>query len=675
MDVLLVALVLQVLAGSAALLFSHWPRAATAVGAGGAALSCLVGLVPTLRVLLSGTPESLCLTWDAAHGAFCVEVDALGAFFLLPVLGLSALAAVYGSDYLLAYRYQKSLGSPWFFFNVFVAGMVLVVVARTAFLFLLAWEIMSLAAWFLVTFEQEKAEVRRAGWIYLIATHLGVAFLFLAFLLLGRHAGSLEFEAFHRMPTLAASSSGLIFVLVLVGFGAKAGFVPFHVWLPEAHPAAPSHVSALMSGVMIKMGLYGILRVVTFLGPPAPWWGLTLAGLGLLTGLVGVALALVQRDMKRLLAYSSIENMGVIGLALGVGLWAWASGLAAVAVLATTAGLLHIWNHTLMKGLMFFAAGSVLHGTGTRDMEKLGGLMKRMPWTASAMLLGAVAIAALPPLNGFVSEWLLYLGLLRAGLATSDGNSLTALFAIGLLALIGTLAAAAFVRLTGIVLLGSPRSEAAQHAHESSPWLLGPMLVLVVLCLTVAVNPQAVAGLLLRPTEGVLSQLSRRDVGEGLLDLDALDAAPLYIVGNLNTVTLIASGVLTALLLVWARQTRQAEGPTWGCGYVKPTQRMQYTGRSFAELLAEHLLPRFLRPHTQRRAPRGLFPARSDFGSATPDPVSAKVYEPFFRRWAERLSRLRVLQQGQINVYLVYILLVVVLALAWVSVRTWWAAT
>jgi hydrogenase-4 component B len=502
-----------------------------------------------------------------------------------------------------------------------------------------------------------------------------VAFLLLAFVLLGRHADSLEFEAFRHIPALAASWSGLIFVLVLVGFGAKAGFVPFHVWLPEAHPAAPSHVSALMSGVMIKMGLYGILRVVTFLGPPAPWWGLTLAGLGLLTGLVGVALALVQRDIKRLLAYSSIENMGLIALALGVGLWGWASGLAAVAVLATTAGLLHLWNHALMKGLMFFTAGSVLHGTGTRDMEKLGGLMKRMPWTASAMLLGAVAIAALPPLNGFVSEWLLYLGLLRAGLATSDGHSLMALFAIGLLALIGALAAAAFVRLTGIVLLGSPRSEAAQHAHESSPWLLGPMLVLVVLCLTVAVNPQAVAGLLLHPTEGVLTPLSRRDVGESLLDLEALDAAPLNLVGNLNTVTLIASGVLTALLLIWARHTRQAEGPTWGCGYVKSTQRMQYTGRSFAELLAEHLLPRFLRPHTQRRAPQGLFPGRSDFGSATPDPVSANVYEPFFRRWADRLSRLRVLQQGRINVYLVYILLVVVLALAWVSVRTWWTAT
>src|SRR5439155_4986294 len=239
------------------------------------------------------------------------------------------------------------------------------------------------------------------GWVYLIATHLGAAFLLAAFAVLGSHAGSLEFAAIQSQLNMSAVGAGVVFLLALVGFGAKAGLVPFHVWLPEAHPAAPSHVSALMSGVMIKMGLYGMLRIWTFLGQPAPWWGPTLAGMGLLTGLVGIALALQQRDVKRVLAYSSIENMGLIALALGVGLWGMASGLPTVAGLGMTAGLLHVWNHALMKALMFFAAGSVLHGTGIKDMEKLGGLMKRMPWTASAMMVGAVAIAALPPLNGF----------------------------------------------------------------------------------------------------------------------------------------------------------------------------------------------------------------------------------------------------------------------------------
>jgi len=642
----------------------------TVVGAGGAVLWCVLALVPTLRVLGGGPQESVRLPWDAPHGAFCVGLDALSAFFLLPVLGLSVLAAVYGGDYLLAYRGKKSLGSSWFFFNMFVAGMVMVVIARTALLFLMAWEVMSLSAYFLVTFEHEQKEARRAGWIYLVATHLGVVLLFATFLLLGRQAGSLEFDAFQKMPAPGAGWSGLIFVLALIGFGAKAGFVPFHVWLPEAHPAAPSHVSALMSGVMIKMGLYGILRVLTFLGPPAPWWGLTLAVVGLLTAIVGISLALSQRDIKRMLAYSSIENMGLIGLALGVGLWGWASRIPAVAVLGMTAGVLHIWNHALMKGLMFFAAGSVLHGTGTKDMEKLGGLMKRMPWTGGGMMLGAVAIAALPPLNGFVSKWLMYLSLTKSGFAAQGGRGLTPLLAIGLLALIGGLAAIAYVRLTGIVLLGSPRTEAAQHAHESSPWMLGPMALLVFLCLTVAVLPQRVAGL----TSAVLNQVLGKEAGDPSLVLEPSDA-PLHTLGIVNAWTLVAFWAVGVGLSILLQKAARVDSSTWGCGFIKPTVRIQYTGRSFAEMTAEHLLPRFLRPQTDRQVPRGLFPSQSDFGSASPDPFTEKVYEPFFSRWAERFSRLRILQQGQVQIYLVYIMFMVVLALAWVALRGWWGAS
>ncbi len=434
MDVLLWAVALQVLAGATAVTLSKMPRVATWVGAGGALLGSLASLVPTFRALLSGDSESLRLAWDAPHGSFSVEIDSLSAFFLLPVLVLSSLAAIYGGDYLLAYRHKKNLGIFWFFFNLFVASLVLAIVARTVFLFLVAWEIMSLAAFFLITFEHEKAEVRRAGWIYLVAAHIGVAFLFLSFLLLVRNSGSLEFESFGTMPSLSAGLAGLIFLLALIGFGTKAGFVPLHIWLPEAHPVAPAHVSALMSGVMIKMGFYGILRILTFLGQPAPWWGPTLAGIGLLTAIVGISLALQQSDIKRVLAYSSIENVGLIGLALGTGLWGAANHLPLVATLGMTAGLLHIWNHALMKGLMFFTAGSVFHGTGTKDMEKLGGLMKRMPWTAGAMMVGAVAIAALPPLNGFVGKWLMYLGLMNCGLSVNDSRSLPALLAVGLLA-------------------------------------------------------------------------------------------------------------------------------------------------------------------------------------------------------------------------------------------------
>lgn len=667
MDALLLAMGLQVLTGTLAALTSKWPRLATVLGAGGTAAACVLGLVPTWRVLLSGATQALRLPWDSTHGDFCVELDALSAFFLVPILGLSALGAVYGSHYLLAFRKEHPLGHAWFFYALFVAGMVLVVLARTAFLFLAAWEIMSIAAFFLVTFEHNKAEVRNAGWVYLIATHLGVALLLLAFLLLGSCAGSLEFEAMRRGPAPSPGWAGLIFLLALGGFGAKAGIVPFHVWLPEAHPAAPSHVSALMSGVMIKMGLYGLLRVVLLLGPPAPWWGTTLAGLGLLTGLIGITLALHQRDVKRVLAYSSIENMGLIVLAFGIGLWGWSNGLSQIAVLGMTAGLLHIWNHALMKGLLFFAAGSVLHATSSQDMERLGGVLKRMPWTGSLLILGAVAIAALPPLNGFVSKWLLYVGLFQSSLVVPDSGSLPALLAFGLLALIGGLAVVAFVRLTGIVLLGTPRSEAAQQAQESSPWLLGPMLILSLLCLLAAVVPQEMNALLGQPLTQILGPLAASPWEEV-----ETEAAPLFQLGNVHAWIMVALGVGALGVLILTRRAVRTEGPTWGCGYVKPTPRMQYTGRSFAEMLAEHLVPRLLRPRTTRRAPDGLFPTEAQFASVSPDPLGDRFYEPFFRCCAKWFTRLRVLQQGHVHVYLIYLVLMVILTLAWAAVRRAW---
>jgi NADH:ubiquinone oxidoreductase subunit 5 (subunit L)/multisubunit Na+/H+ antiporter MnhA subunit len=362
--------------------------------------------------------------------------------------------------------------------------------------------------------------------------------------------------------------------------------------------------------------------------------------------------------------------MGLIAIALGVGLWGWASDLPGVAVLGMTAGLLHIWNHALMKALMFLAAGSVLHATGERDMEKLGGLLKNMPWTGSAMIVGAVSMTALPPLNGFVSKWLIYLNLMNVGLASSGAQSLTALLAVGLVALVGGLALLTFVRLTGIVLLGSPRSDAARHAHESSAWLFGPMLVLIVLCLVMAVFPgEAITGLS-RPITEILGPSVRPSAA----NIESWGRS-LAVVGQVNAGMLIAIGAVGFALLVVSRTGILSQGATWGCGYLQPTARMQYTGRSFAEMIAEHVLPRFLRPTSRRRAPRGLFPVKSDFASVCRDPISEKIYVPFFRRWAERFSRLRILQQGVVHVYLIYIALTVVVALAWVSLRSWWSAS
>jgi formate hydrogenlyase subunit 3/multisubunit Na+/H+ antiporter MnhD subunit len=664
MAVLLWSLILLLLSGVGAGLLSRTPKVASLVGACGAVVGCAVALPMTVRILVTGGQQSERVAWDSVHGPFIIGIDALSAFFLLPVLALSSLAAIYGFDYMRTHRRQKSLGGAWFFYCLFVAGMILVLLARTTVLFLVAWEVMSVAAFALVTFEHEKEEVRRAGWIYLIAAHLGVAALLAAFLLLGSQAGSLDFAAFEHLDTLTPAAANLVFVFALVGFGTKAGLVPLHVWLPEAHPAAPSHVSALMSGVMIKMGIYGLLRFVSFLGSPAAWWGVCLAVLGLLSGLVGISLAVSQRDLKRALAYSSIENIGLIVFSLGLGLWGMSEHQPSIAVLGLTAALLHVWNHSAMKGLLFLAAGSVLHGTGTKDIERLGGLMRRLPWTSAAILVGCVAISALPPLNGFVSEWLMYLGLLKCGLNETGLSGLASLLSVSILAIIGTLAVIAFGRIVGVVLLGTPRSDQADHAHEASVWMLGPMAVLAAVCIGLGAAPQVACQFLASVVQQV-GDMSATSSGHDLLTQDV----PLTTIGSINIGLWLTVMVVFALLAVWVRQ-QHTRVSTWGCGYVRPTPRMQYTSRSFGELIAQ-LLPRPLRPRVRLKRPAGLFPARSEFQAESPDPVSRSVYEPLFARMANRCVRLRVLQQGQTHLYLAYIIVTVVVGLSWASAWGW----
>ncbi len=663
MNILLIALLVVVLGGVGALCCSRSPRWATWFGVGATVVGCLLGLWPAFQGLLGGGVETFRAPWAVPGGEFYVRLDALSAFFLIPIFGLSALAAVYGGNYLLAYRDRKMLGASWFFFNLFVAAMALVVVARQAVLFMVAWEVMAVSAFFLVTFEHEKKDVRVAGWIYLVASHLGAAFLLAMFLLLGRTSGSLDFDTFAIPPGTTAGM--VIMVLALVGFGTKAGMVPLHIWLPEAHPAAPSHVSALMSGIMIKLGLYGILRVMMFLGPPAAWWGPFLVAIGFGGALLGIAFALFQRDMKRVLAYSSIENMGLIFLALGLGLWGLTRHHMGVAALGFAGAFLHVWNHSLMKGLMFLGAGSVLHGAGGRDMEQLGGLMKRMPRTGVALAVGAVAIAALPPLNGFVSEWLIYLALLRGGLGSSGVGSVVMLLGVGLLALIGAMALLCFVRLVGIVLLGEPRSEAAQHAHESARWMTVPLAILAVLCICAALFP----GVLVRAFEGVINEVF--GLAPGVLDAALKESSALPVLGGVNAVIWGLIG-LVALLFRFARQRGPVTADsTWGCGYMAPSSRMQYTGHSFSEMMVARLFLKPFRPKTHVVLPGAVFPAEGKLSTSYPDVLSRVLYQPVFNWLAGRFSRLRWLQQGKIQVYMMYFVVVLLLAFAWQVIRQW----
>jgi hydrogenase-4 component B len=382
------ALALLALSGFGALILKNFPRLSGRIAVWGTGIACGLGSIPAVLSLTSGTTFSLAWAWAVPFGAFHIAVDPLSAFFLLPLFILSILAAVYGLEYLEHGHVGQSAGTSWFFFNLLTASMILVVVSRNAVLFLLAWEAMTLASFFLVTFEDDQKAVRRAGMIYLIATHVGTACLLVLFVLLGSDSGTLDFDRFAAGGILLPS---VVFILAVIGFGTKAGFIPLHVWLPEAHPAAPSHVSALMSGVMIKLGIYGLVRVMTFLGTPLIWWGWLLVAIGITSGIIGVVFALAQHDLKRLLAYHSVENIGIIALGMGLGLLGMSLGLPFLAVLGWAGALLHVLNHALFKGLLFLGAGAVLNATGTRDLDHLGGLLKRMPSTGICFLIGPFA--------------------------------------------------------------------------------------------------------------------------------------------------------------------------------------------------------------------------------------------------------------------------------------------
>ncbi len=659
MALLLIGLAVITAGGVGALLLSASPRWASRMGAGSAVLGAALGLVPVFQRLAGHSLRDIRWPWQVPYGELHLGLDPLSAVFLAAILCLSALAAIYGAPYLLASRKGKSLGPPWLFFNLLVASMALLVVARNGMLFLMAWEVMAVASFFLVTFEHERAEVRAAGWTYLIAAHLGTAFLLAFFALLGSQAGSLDFDRFAALGSLTPALAGGLFALAVVGFGAKAGFVPFHVWLPEAHPAAPSHVSALMSGVMIKTGIYGILRALTFLGPPPTWWGLLLIIIGLTSGVLGVLFALAQHDLKRLLAYHSVENIGIIALGMGVGVLGMSQGSVAIAVLGFAGALLHVVNHAAFKGLLFLGAGSVFHATGRREIDRLGGLLKRMPITGVTFLIGAAAISGLPPLNGFVSEFLILLGSFKGAIA-AKGSTVAALTAVIVgLGLIGGLALACFTKAFGIVFLGEPRTKEATHAHESSPAFLAPMVALAAMCVFIGVAGVVSVRLVLPAT----AQITGVDLAVAQAQITPF-AGPLGNVTVLAVVVLgIALGLASLRLLLLARR-QVGRTVTWDCGYEQPSPRMQYTSSSFAQPLVE-VTRQVLRPRERLHKPEGYFPKGASFHSDTPDLFTERIYAPVLRvieRWG---ARLHWLQQGRLHLYLLYIFITLVVLLVW----------
>lgn len=654
MTLSLAAVGLLLISGAAALFFRQKPRLATTLASSGAVGSSVLGIIPVLQTLLGGPTVHVSLPWSLPLGGLSLELDPLSAFFLLPIHLLSALCAVYGHEYLKDYETRYSTGAAAALANGLVACMAVVCLARNALLFLVAWEGMALTSFLLVAFQNDKEESRRSSWIYFISTHLGTACLLPMFLILGKGGVDLDFGHFALSPDSVAVPICLI--LALIGFGTKAGLIPFHVWLPEAHPAAPSHVSALMSGVMIKTGIYGLLRILTFLGSPQPWWGWLFIILGAISGVVGVLFALAQHDLKRMLAYHSIENIGIIVMGIGLGVLGTALHEPSMAVLGFSGGLLHVLNHSVFKGLLFLGAGSIAHGAKTRELDLLGGLYRKMPWTGLTFLIGSVAISGLPPFNGFVSEFIIYMAAF-GGAASPD--TLSALPSIGIilaLALIGGLALACFAKAFGVIFLGHPRSGKVETARESKALMWIPMAVLALICIVIGIAaPQA----LLLVREPVLSLAPASPQSSGFL-LPAL-LAPFSLAASALIIVAGALALLRRTLL--SRQTI-GKTVTWDCGYAAPSARMQFTASSFAQPIIE-LFGMFLKTEKTFRMKPDYFPTRASFETHTPDTYQERVYRPLMTGLAALLKKVEILQRGRIQLYILYMVMTLLGLMLW----------
>jgi len=628
-----------------------------------AALSVVIGTILCLIFssnicldsLITGGSYEISFRMMIPFANFAIGIDPLSAFFLMPLLLLSALCAVYGMSYM---EGKDEGGTSWFFFGMLVLGMSIVVVARNGMLFLIAWEIMTLASFFLVTQDHQKKETRKAGWIYLVASHIGVAFIFARFAILGRNVDRLDFEMFQVLKS-GTTASTAVFIFALIGFGSKAGFIPLHIWLPEAHPAAPSHVSSLMSGIMIKVGIYGLLRTLTFLGMPPLWWGVTLIVIGSSSGILGVLFALAQHDIKRLLAYHSVENIGIIALGIGMGLVGISCGEPVVAVLGFAGGLLHVVNHCIFKGLLFLGAGAVIHETGTGEMDHLGGLMKKMPRTGICFMTGSAAISGLPPFNGFVSEFLIFLSALGGVTSMIIPLSFCSIVVIISLGLIGGLATACFSKAFGTIFLGEPRSEHAAHAKDPDARMTMPMLILAILCLAIGISGGSIL-LFLGTAVSEVSGLSMTACAIGLRTA----AYPLMAIAMLSTLLMVLGLFLFTARRAMPRAHIESKVPTWDCGYAKPEPRMQYTSSSFAQPLTQ-IFSFFLRTRTKNPDTSETFPRGNSFSTETPDFWQEYIFRPMVAFFAKLSAGIARSDTGRIHIYILYIIITVLILLMW----------
>jgi hydrogenase-4 component B len=620
------------------------------------------GISAAIFVLLSGSDLFLAISGAFPLLSLNFRLDPLGAIFLL-LIGLVGIpSAIYGIGY--AGEGESRLSGCML--NLFFLSMSLVVTASSVFTFLVFWESMSLASYFLVISEKRDSENLSAGLWYAGMAHAGFGLILIGLLAASSSTPGMLFEEI-RSTAIEPGKRDLIFVLCLIGFGSKAGLIPLHVWLPKAHPAAPSHISAMMSGVMVKLGIYGIIRVsLDLLGGGPPWWGMLLLAAGAVSAVIGVLYALMEHDLKRLLAYHTVENVGLIAMGIGLALTFRSYGFAAIAALALVAGLFHTLNHGMFKGLLFLGAGSVLHATGTRNMEEMGGLIKKMPVTSACFLIGAAAISGLPPLNGFASEWMLFQALLAgAGLPHSFASAMMAA-GVGMLALTAGLAATCFVKAFGISFLALPRSREAEGAKEAPSTMQWPMIVLSALCVLVGVLACWAApfiGLALKGIRGVDPSSVAFRAGM-LMDAPGLSShiSPTYTAMLLCAIV----GLIPVFFRIFRVNRALRFGDSWGCGRIGQSSRMEYTSTAFAEPLRRVFgaLYRPTKDITVDHHPESKYLVRSiQYRTEVSTWFEEYLYDPVIRA-AQRLGTAgRWIQSGSVHWYVGYIFICLLLFL------------
>ena len=608
------------------------------------------GIAAALQVLMQGARMGIDLSWFAPL-PFVLSVDRLSAYFLLLICAIAAPVVVFSGSYVERHYGTRKQAWFWVLLPLFLLSMVVVVAGSTIFAFLFGWELMTLFSAGLVTIEGWDGERRRNTFTYLVMMHAGAGAVVGAFLLFMPHAAGTDFAALRAgAPLLTAGGRAALFLLAFIGFGAKAGIVPLHIWLPKTHPIAPSPVSALMSAVMLKTAVYGFIRFTfDFLASGPPWWGYAVLTAGAVSALVGVLYAISERDLKRLLAYSSVENIGIIFMAIGAAMVFRAEQAPVWAALALAAALLHSLNHALFKSLLFLGAGSVADATHTQDIEKLGGLLSRMRATGIAVLVACSSIAGLPLLNGFVSEWLAFRSFLAGGELPGIAPAIVLPLMAGVLALVGGLAAACFAKVYGVAFLGRPRSDEAEHAREVSPSMRIGMGLLAAGCVLLGVAPAVALG----PVNAVLQQLLP---GAGVLQSAQ----------NLERLLPWVAALVLALILAWLLIPRKRrETPTWACGLPGLDSRMQYTSTSFSKPLRK-VFARFYRPdRTVEILPHDqpCFPAVISYRSIHTTAFEHSLYRPALDTVIGAAQRLRRMQTGNIQVYLLYLFLALLAAL------------